>query len=209
MLGNDTDANGDVLTIASFTQPANGNVVKDDQGTASTADDALVYTPNSSFSSGTDTFFYTVSDGSLTDDATVTVTVGTAPPANTVPGTSGNDSLDGTSGNDSLFGLAGNDSIYGLAGNDTCVAGPGLDFFYGGPGADVCLFSPGEGQDKWWDYQDGTDKIALPAGLDYGDLTFRTDTTWNYLWVQSGGADVLGLKYISQSQIDASDFVLL
>ena len=212
VLGNDTDANGDVLSIASFTQPANGTVVKDNQGTSSTADDALVYTPKSSFTSGTDTFSYTASDGSLTDNATVTVTVGTAPPANTVSGTtvsgtSGNDALNGTTGNDSLLGLAGDDTIRGGAGNDTCVAGPGLDFFFGEGGADVCLFSPGEGKDKWFDFQDGIDKIALPAGLDYSQLTFRADTTWNYLWVQSGGADVLGLKNIGRSQIDASDFV--
>ena len=209
VLANDTDANGAVLSIASFTQPANGTVVKDDQGTASTADDALVYTPNSGFTSGTDTFSYTVSDGSLTDDATVTVTVGTTPPANSVTGTSGNNALTGTSGNDSLLGLAGNDSIYGLNGNDTCVAGPGLDFFYSGAGADVLLFSPGEGADKWWDYEDGIDKIALPAGIDYSQLTFRADTTWKYLWVQSGGVDALGLKNISGSQIDASDFTLI
>ena len=71
------------------------------------------------------------------------------------------------------------------------------------------LFSPGEGADKWWDYEDGIDKIALPSGLDYSQLTFRADTTWKYLWVQSGGIDALGLKNISGSQIDASDFTLI
>jgi Ca2+-binding RTX toxin-like protein len=199
-----------VLAIASFTQPANGTVAKDDQGTASTADDALVYTPTSGFT-GSDSFSYVASDASPAGQsaATVTVTVRTAPTANTVTGTASSETLNGTGGNDLLNGLAGNDTIRGGAGNDTCTAGPGLDFFYGEGGNDVCRFSPGEGQDKWWDYQDGSDKIGLPAGIDYGDLTFRADTTWNYLWVRSGGADVLGLKNISQSQIDASDFVLV
>ncbi len=64
---NDSDPNGDVLTITSFTDPANGTVTL--------VDGALVYTPNEGFS-GEDTFTYQICDNDgLCDEATVTVTV--------------------------------------------------------------------------------------------------------------------------------------
>ena len=73
---NDTDPDGDDLTIASFTQGTQGGVVTKVNG-------KLVYTPATGFT-GTDTFTYTISDGhGGTDTATVTVTVAGA--ANTAP----------------------------------------------------------------------------------------------------------------------------
>lgn len=69
VLRNDTDANGDKLTVdvGLIQQPKNGTV-------AVKADGSFVYTPNKDFS-GTDTFEYTVSDGKGTDKAIVTITV--------------------------------------------------------------------------------------------------------------------------------------
>lgn len=67
LLGNDTDSDGDPLTLTGLSQPVNGTVVDDGDGT-------LTYTPNSGFV-GTDTFTYDVSDGDATDTATVTVEV--------------------------------------------------------------------------------------------------------------------------------------
>ena len=74
---NDTDAEGDALTVNSVTQGANGSVVID------VVTGNPVYTPNSGFS-GTDSFTYTVRDpsGAISNTATVTVTVS---PANHVP----------------------------------------------------------------------------------------------------------------------------
>ena len=70
VLDNDTDPNGDELTIASFTQPANGT-------TEFNADSScIVYDPNPDFV-GVDTFQYVVCDtGGLCDTAFVGVTVG-------------------------------------------------------------------------------------------------------------------------------------
>ncbi|NNF63954.1 MAG: tandem-95 repeat protein [Acidimicrobiia bacterium] len=65
--GPDTDPDGDTLTIESFTQPANGTVTAVD-------DDTLHYEPDPGFF-GTDTFNYTITDGSLNDSALVTVSV--------------------------------------------------------------------------------------------------------------------------------------
>ncbi|MCW4385544.1 Ig-like domain repeat protein [Salinibacterium sp. SYSU T00001] len=64
---NDSDADGDPLTISAFTQPANGVVTQLGDGT-------LRYTPNDEFV-GTDTYNYTVSDGITTHQSTVTLEV--------------------------------------------------------------------------------------------------------------------------------------
>ena len=67
VLANDSDADGDSLTIVSVTQPANGQ--------ASASGGQVLYTPNSGFT-GTDSFSYTVEDGFGGEaSATVTVTV--------------------------------------------------------------------------------------------------------------------------------------
>jgi hypothetical protein len=66
VLANDTDADGNTLSISGVTQGANGTV---------TANGMVTYTPNADFL-GTDTFTYTVSDGTgNTAEGTVTVTV--------------------------------------------------------------------------------------------------------------------------------------
>ncbi|MEB4590885.1 Ig-like domain-containing protein [Candidatus Thiothrix sp. Deng01] len=70
-LANDTDADGDTLSIASVTQGAHGSVA--------TANGKLTYTPAAGFT-GSDSFTYTVSDG--TDTATGTVQVQVAAGSN-------------------------------------------------------------------------------------------------------------------------------
>jgi len=81
VLANDVDADGDVLTITSFTQGANGAVVM--QGAA------LEYTPTGSFI-GSDSFTYTIDDGfggTATGTVTVDVVAGTnAPPTAVIAG---------------------------------------------------------------------------------------------------------------------------
>jgi hypothetical protein len=67
VLGNDSDANGDTLTITAVTQGAHGSVTNN--GTS------VSYTPSPNFF-GSDSFTYTIDDGhSGTDTATVSVTV--------------------------------------------------------------------------------------------------------------------------------------
>ncbi len=67
---NDTDADGDVLTVTAVTQGAHGSVVINPQT------GNPVYTPNLDYV-GTDSFSYTIKDPSgATSTATVTVTVG-------------------------------------------------------------------------------------------------------------------------------------
>jgi hypothetical protein len=76
VLFNDSDPDGDTLLLDSFTQPTNGTVTRDDNGTpGDTSDDQLTYAPDAGWS-GDDSFTYTISDeDSDTDTATVYVTV--------------------------------------------------------------------------------------------------------------------------------------
>lgn len=76
VLDNDSDPNGDMIFLESFSQAVNGKVVRNRNGTPDDlSDDRLVYTPNEDFT-GTDSFTYTISDGNGgTDTATVTVDV--------------------------------------------------------------------------------------------------------------------------------------
>ena len=67
VLANDSDVDGDVLTVASLTAPANGTLVDNGDGT-------ITYTPDPDWN-GTDSFGYTVSDGVATATASVTVTI--------------------------------------------------------------------------------------------------------------------------------------
>jgi hypothetical protein len=72
VLGNDTDGDGDTLTLQSVTTPAHGTAV-----IVNATTDYIRYTPPSDFS-GAVTFDYTITDGNATDTATVTVTVNKA-----------------------------------------------------------------------------------------------------------------------------------
>ncbi len=68
MLANDTDPDGDTLTVTGGPTGADGTVT-------CTAGGDCTYTPNADFN-GADSFTYTISDGNGgTDTATVTVTV--------------------------------------------------------------------------------------------------------------------------------------
>jgi hypothetical protein len=85
VLANDTDPDGDKLTITNITNGTNGKTSIDTKGTTSPTDDVVVYTPDPGFS-GTDKFTYTISDGmGGFDTATVKVTVTCDHPTNQRP----------------------------------------------------------------------------------------------------------------------------
>jgi large repetitive protein len=101
---NDTDVEGDSLTVTGVSQGANGTV-------AINADGTLTYTPNANFF-GSDSFTYTVSDGQLpSDTATVSVTVN---PVNDAPVAAG-DSF--TTNEDTALTV----TLPGVLGNDTDI----------------------------------------------------------------------------------------
>jgi hypothetical protein len=67
VLANDSDVDGDTLTVTGVTDPSHGTVVINGDGT-------VTYTPDGDYN-GSDSFSYTISDGALTDTAAVSVTV--------------------------------------------------------------------------------------------------------------------------------------
>jgi hypothetical protein len=73
VLANDSDPDGDSLTVVAVADPAHGSAAANGDGT-------VIYTPDAGFV-GTDQFEYTISDGGGgTDSATVFVTVEERPP---------------------------------------------------------------------------------------------------------------------------------
>ncbi|MCA9958522.1 MAG: tandem-95 repeat protein, partial [Anaerolineales bacterium] len=66
VLANDTDVDGDEVSLTAVTSPSNGTAIL--SGTV------VLYTPNPNFA-GMDVFTYTVSDGALTDTAVVTISI--------------------------------------------------------------------------------------------------------------------------------------
>jgi Ca2+-binding RTX toxin-like protein len=184
VLTNDTDANGDSLSIVAGTyNTANGTVTV-------AANGVFTYKPKAGFY-GTDTFDYTVRDTKGATDtgrATFTVKQVVVTPVptptpdpepvvteksnfitgdegdNTVNGTGKNDIVKGRGGNDKLYGGTGDDYLEGNEGNDRLHGGLGKDVMKGGSGNDSFAFTTfaeaGEG-DVITDFNVVTDKIDL------------------------------------------------
>jgi hypothetical protein len=215
LLANDTDANGDSLSLMGVSNAVNGSVTFSNSN--------VIFTPSTNFT-GNASFNYSISDGfGGTSSANVSVAVG-----GTQIGGSGNDILTGTAGNDSLNGGNGNDSLIGNGGNDTLIGDNGTDFLVGSAGndllngdngsdtlrgglgtdtltgsngQDVFVFASGEGMDTITDFSLGSDKIGLTGGLTFGNLSF----SGNQILM---GSDVLAvLTGVNTNSLTASNFV--
>ncbi len=136
VLANDSDVDGDLLSIASVVSPASGVVTIIDAAAGT-----LQFTPNAGFS-GNVNFSYTVSDGHG-GTASTTVRLAVLPVINgdgldnTLNGGAADETLNGLGGNDTLNGSGGNDTLNGGDGNDTLVGGAGADMVNGGAGNDT------------------------------------------------------------------------
>jgi Ca2+-binding RTX toxin-like protein len=160
LLSNDTDPDGDTLSISGVSDATHGTVA--------IVDGKVVFTPAAGYS-GQASFKYTVDDGhGGSDEAVVTVTVGTQPPpvengayirltegvdevsyagrtsGVMVAALGGNDNITGTKFNDSLNGGSGDDRLRGGDGRDTITGGEGADRMQGGTGNDTFVFSVGD-----------------------------------------------------------------
>lgn len=107
LLANDTDADGNNLTVLSgvFGTTSGGTVVLSSDG-------SFVYTPKGGFY-GNDSFGYEISDGAGGSDAANVFLTVSPDPLVSVIGTNDDDVLNGTSGGDNIFGLGGDDILYG------------------------------------------------------------------------------------------------
>ncbi|MEP2955424.1 MAG: Hint domain-containing protein [Sulfitobacter sp.] len=179
VLDNDTDVDGDTLSVADASSD-DGTVTINDDGT-------ITFVANDDFS-GDATITYTVSDpDGLTDEGSVTVTVGDGDPTRDgyVDGTAGDDMIDTAytgdpdgdmiDNDDAILPGAEGDDDYVRAGDgdDTILAGDGDDIVEAGAGSDVV--EGGDGDDM---ITTGNDDIAPDLGYPESDsdsLSFDPD----------------------------------
>ncbi|MEX3315604.1 Hint domain-containing protein [Sulfitobacter sp. PS-8MA] len=150
VLANDTDVDGDMLSVADASSD-DGSVTINDDGT-------ITFVANDNFT-GDATITYTVTDpDGATDEAVVTVTVGAGEPSRDgyVDGTPGADLIDEDytgdpdgdmiDNNDAILpGAEGNDDYVRAGdGDDTVMAGRGDDIVEGGAGSDVVYGGAGD-----------------------------------------------------------------
>ena len=133
LLVNDTDVDGDTLSLVSVGSAVGGTVV--------VVDGSMIFTPTSGYS-GAASFEYTVEDGNGgSDTAVVTLLVqGGGGGLTGIIGTEGNDIFNAgrtvagqplpTAGAEVINGLGGNDRIDGVGGADTMYGGAGDDVYF-------------------------------------------------------------------------------
>ena len=193
VLGNDSDPDGDAITVTDVTDGAFGTATVTGPGT-------IEYTPNPGFT-GEDTVTYTIDDGNGgTDTADVIITVGSGLPLDgVVEGTNGDDTIDVgytgdpegdvVDGGDNIFDpdpeAADDDIIEAGGGNDVVEAGEDDDVVFGGTGDDTV--DGGEGDDTLRGEQ-GEDVIDGGDGNDEIDGGADNDTITG----GDGGDTVLG-----------------
>ncbi len=139
--GADSDPDGNPLIVIAETKAtAQGGTVN------ILANGDFTYTPRSDYI-GADSFTYVVSDGELTDQGHVGITV---TDMNQVTGAAARDTLYGTVGDDWLQGLGDRDKLYGYDGSDYLQGGSGSDWLHDGWGRGyVDRLDGGTGDDNY------------------------------------------------------------
>jgi predicted extracellular nuclease len=132
-----------------------------------------------------DSFTYTISDGTLTSTATVNVTVTGIADTVTTNGGAGNDTFSGSGADDRIYGNAGNDTLAGGGGADFISGGLGTDTINGDAGHDILL--GGAGNDTITGGS-GDDYLSGDAGNDI--LTGGTGADI-FAFGQLGGRDTI------------------
>jgi hypothetical protein len=174
ILANDSDIDSNSISLVSFDtiSSQNGKIIREENGTPDNlTDDKLLYTPAVGFS-GTDSFSYTISDGTETSTATVSITVNSV--VNIVPGTQGRDTLTGTDLDDILIGNLGADILIGNKGKDQFVYQNIRD------AGDIIK-----------DFEINQDKIVLTDLLDSFGYSGSNPITDGYLKFGSRGSDAV------------------
>ncbi len=172
LLNNDTDADGNAITLTAANGATDGSV-----STSGNPINTVTFTDNGDFDGGT--FIYTGSTASPSASNPGTVTVDRVG-GTTINGTGlddivigrdgvNNNTINGNEGNDVLIGGNGNDKLNGGTGNDVLMGGGGADQLAGGAGNDTFLFkaisdsTPGASHDTITDFTHGSDHIDLSA----------------------------------------------
>jgi Ca2+-binding RTX toxin-like protein len=222
LLANDSDANGDPLTITGVSTATGGTAVLNNNGTpTNSSDDFISFTPADDFT-GSASFSYSLSDGQATTTGNVTVAVAAVAGKtlsggnnndslnggvgkDTLSGGNGNDILNGNAGADVLNGDNGNDTLNGGAGDDLLNGGNGADVLSGGTGRDTFVLAKNAGGDTITDFTDGSDLIGLAGGLSVGQLSISASGS-NTL-IKLGSDTLATLTGVNSSLINSTDFV--
>jgi Ca2+-binding RTX toxin-like protein len=232
LLANDSDGDGDALHITEVGTAAHGTLTLNTNGTpVNFADDFITYTPAAGYA-GSDTFNYTVSDGtaSVTGMVTVTVQAQTIPTALTYRnGGNGNDLIDtslaagpqyiqGRAGNDTVIGGGSDDKLYGNDGDDILNGGGGADSLSGGAGADTYVIAKSDLSGRAESIMDfdgagnggaGGDVIRLLGFGAGATLTFVRQAGKDHVYQINDGGFVAQLKiaYTGTTALVAGDYV--
>ena len=203
LLSNDTDVDGDPLSLASVQNAVNGTVSLDVNGD-------VVFTPDAGFN-GDATFEYTVYDGNgATSSATVTVAVAAANAGETLIGGSGKDTLIGGDGDDTLIENGGNGLLLGNGGNDVFVysetttgqgtvsGGEGFDRIAGSDGDDVIGLRVYSGTNVVEEIDGGSGVNMIQGHSGANVLDFSGTVLLNIDTIDGGG----GADTITGSSID-------
>jgi Ca2+-binding RTX toxin-like protein len=130
-------------------------------------------------------------------------------------GKSGDDSIFGGDGVDRLGGGAGTDLLDGGAGSDRLrsgtdddrlIGGTGNDTIDGGSGADVFVFTVGDGIDRVYGFEIGTDLIEM-NGLSFEDLTLSKRGFG--CEVDYGADDTIWVAKLAGALLSETDFVFV
>ncbi len=206
LLANDSDPDGNPVSITSVQGAVGGTVVLDGSGVLFTPTDGLI---------GEASFTYTITDGNGNfDTATATIKVGGDEGLRKARGTDGDDivigsrkvdRLYGEDGDDLIIGFKqkdkieggdGSDTIYGYGGNDQIEGGADDDVIYGGDkndqlwggskgqggdgAVDTFAFDMTDGDDTVFDFEAGLDQVYLTEGAVYTLAASGSDTVLTY-----------------------------
>ena len=190
LLGNDSDVDGDTLTIASVTSGAGGTAVLNAGGT-------VTFTPNANFNGSAD-FTYTATDGSLiSNTATVAVAVAAANDAPTNLSLSGSSVIENAAGvavgtlsatdadaetHTFTIRLGGNGAEFGIQDNQLVAGANGLDYEAGSTRTVIVRATDGAGQ-----FVEKTFTIAVLDAVE-GMLTTGNDI----VSADPAGTDLIG-----------------
>jgi Ca2+-binding RTX toxin-like protein len=189
LLGNDTDADHDTLTITAVSGATHGTVNLTSGGN-------IVFTPDAGYA-GPASFIYTIADPSgATTFATVNLTL-TLPPAVTRTGTAANDSLNGGLGDDTLNGFAGADALNGGLGADLMDGGDGNDVYYVDNAGDTTIETNANQSTGGFDIVHATVDYVLAANVEQlmveGSATIGTGNDGNNVLYGLGSTHALTL----------------
>jgi VCBS repeat-containing protein len=176
LLYNDTDADGNSLSITNVSDAVSGTVYHNSSNVSFV--DYVGAGPSGVIQPYGGSFSYTATDGTASDSANVTVWGYDTPnydengPNFLIGYSSAEIFIDGDAtsqimgggGNDILLGNRGNDELYGDAGDDVLVGGAESDALYGGSGADTFKWGSealsGRSYEWQWDYSASNDIIV-------------------------------------------------